>query len=37
MGGFRSSPLEFLSATAISLVVIALNLYLLYSTVMGES
>jgi manganese transport protein len=37
MGVFRSSPLEFVSATAISLVVIALNLYLLYSTVMGES
>ena len=33
MGRFRSSPLEFVAAVAISVVVIILNIYLLYSTI----
>jgi manganese transport protein len=35
MGRFRSGRLEFTAAVAISAVVIALNIYLLYSTVAG--
>jgi manganese transport protein len=37
MGGFRSNRREFIAALAISAIVILLNLYLLYSTVTGES
>ncbi len=36
MGKFRSGKTEFTAATIISIIVIALNIYLLYSTVMGE-
>ncbi len=35
MGGFRSSIKEFSAAVVISAIVIALNVYLLYSTVFG--
>lgn len=35
MGRFRSSHLEFAAAVIISLIVIVLNIYLLYSTVAG--
>ena len=35
MGRFRSGPLEFTAAVVISIIVIALNLYLLYSTFAG--
>lgn len=35
MGGFRSGAGEFTAATVISAVVIALNIYLLYSTLAG--
>jgi len=35
MGGFRSNTLEFAAAIVISAIVIALNLYLLYSTLTG--
>lgn len=37
MGKFRSSQLEFVAALLISAVVIVLNMYLLYSTILGES
>lgn len=36
MGGFRSNQVEFIAALIISAIVIALNLYLLYSTLTGE-
>jgi manganese transport protein len=36
MGGFRSSVTEFLLAIAVSVVIIALNLFLLYSTVFPQ-
>ena len=35
MGGFRSRAGEFIAAVGISVVVIALNIYLLYSTLAG--
>jgi manganese transport protein len=35
MGGFRSGAKEFSAAVVISAIVIALNIYLLYSTVIG--
>ncbi|MDD3276230.1 MAG: Nramp family divalent metal transporter [Kiritimatiellales bacterium] len=35
MGAFRSGPGEFIAAGIISVIVIALNLYLLYSTLAG--
>jgi len=35
MGGFRSGTGEFIAAVIISAIVIALNLYLLYSTLAG--
>ncbi len=35
MGGFRSRTREFVAAVGISVVVIALNIYLLYSTLAG--
>lgn len=35
MGPFRSKTAEFISALAISIVVIVLNIYLLYSTITG--
>lgn len=37
MGGFRSNRTEFAAALMISAIVIALNLYLLYSTLTGGS
>lgn len=37
MGGFRSNTTEFTAALIISAIVIALNLYLLYSTLTGGS
>ncbi|MFH1809721.1 MAG: Nramp family divalent metal transporter [Pseudomonadota bacterium] len=36
MGEFRSGPGELTAAVAISAVVIVLNMYLLYSTILGE-
>ena len=35
MGGFRSNQVEFIAALIVSAIVIALNLYLLYSTLTG--
>jgi len=35
MGAFRSKNIEFIAAIMISVVVISLNLYLLYSTIIG--
>jgi hypothetical protein len=35
MGNFRSGTGEFIAAGVISAIVIALNLYLLYSTLTG--
>jgi manganese transport protein len=35
MGIFKSKPLEFVAALLISIIVIALNIYLLYSTLAG--
>jgi manganese transport protein len=37
MGVFRSRGVEFVAAVLITLVVVALNLYLLYTTVTGET
>ncbi len=37
MGRFRSSHFEFVAALLVSAVVIILNMYLLYSTILGES
>jgi manganese transport protein len=36
MGGFRSNSVEFLLAIAVSAVIIALNLFLLYSTIFAQ-
>jgi manganese transport protein len=36
MGGFRSNSVEFLLAIAVSAVIVALNLFLLYSTIFAQ-